>query len=635
MSCLPTYKEKRYNSLEELYKANGISEQQKQEAQQLYSQYLKQNPNGSIEQFKSWVEEFNNLQEDDFTNLNVFNFAEVNLEEAKKIITNSFINATQEEAKLIYRKFAIQYHPDKGGSEELMKHLNDVNDKFKNGKLNKEKENINKQAVRKFYEEIKNNLEKHREGKTILGKTYNSNTFEYKNDIKLTSQDFIGGILSNKGYFKVGNFIRYALQNPQLFDKDSLQILENLTKGQYYNSENNLANTSIYAGNPSEFSSVNSLGAVFVKKSSIKGYADISEIHINPAYFDIAFFENNLNNDKFKEFVNTLGHELVHKLTIPDLLSDNTTRKEIEEIYKAAKEAYKTYTGVKNNITDYALSNLAEFTANYFNSKEFKDFLKTVTVKSENNKKQSLLDKLISVIIKFFNKNYGITEKNAYDYLTKVINNNTFYGVPNKVFVRKADYKSSNYSIDNLSNFISQKSQERLNQIQEIFNQNPELSKIGTVKQYNSYLDTIFPDSKVKDIVYHGTDAQFDKFDKSFYQSGADYIYFGKLDTPGFKNLSRVIPAILNLKNPSSFIDNKINKVYNEDGFIEDYTPKFMETASEEGEFLNQYGVKEPEQIHILGSKKDIEKFKNWIGINNVLPSQKLLDNLQFKKGDC
>jgi len=37
MSCNPTYKGKRYNSLEELYKVNGINPQQKQQAQQQYS----------------------------------------------------------------------------------------------------------------------------------------------------------------------------------------------------------------------------------------------------------------------------------------------------------------------------------------------------------------------------------------------------------------------------------------------------------------------------------------------------------------------------------------------------------------------------------------------------------------------
>ena len=40
MGCKPTYKGIRYNSLEELYRANGINEQQKQQAQQQYSQYL-------------------------------------------------------------------------------------------------------------------------------------------------------------------------------------------------------------------------------------------------------------------------------------------------------------------------------------------------------------------------------------------------------------------------------------------------------------------------------------------------------------------------------------------------------------------------------------------------------------------
>ena len=50
----------------------------------------------------------------------------------------------------------------------------------------------------------------------------------------------------------------------------------------------------------------------------------------------------------------------------------------------------------------------------------------------------------------------------------------------------------------------------------ELFEENSELSSIGTLEEYSQYLDTIFPDSKVKDIVYHGTTAEFDKFDKSF-----------------------------------------------------------------------------------------------------------------------
>lgn len=43
------------------------------------------------------------------------------------------------------------------------------------------------------------------------------------------------------------------------------------------------------------------------------------------------------------------------------------------------------------------------------------------------------------------------------------------------------------------------------------FEQNPELLQIGTKEQYSEYLDTIFPDSKIKDIVYHGTSDLEDK----------------------------------------------------------------------------------------------------------------------------
>lgn len=39
-----------------------------------------------------------------------------------------------------------------------------------------------------------------------------------------------------------------------------------------------------------------------------------------------------------------------------------------------------------------------------------------------------------------------------------------------------------------------------------VFSQSPELASIGSKAQYLQYLSTIFPNSKVKDIVYHGTD---------------------------------------------------------------------------------------------------------------------------------
>jgi len=44
------------------------------------------------------------------------------------------------------------------------------------------------------------------------------------------------------------------------------------------------------------------------------------------------------------------------------------------------------------------------------------------------------------------------------------------------------------------------------------YKQHPKLVNIGTKEQYSHYLNTIFPDSKVREILYHGTDTYFDFF---------------------------------------------------------------------------------------------------------------------------
>ena len=173
-----------------------------------------------------------------------------------------------------------------------------------------------------------------------------------------------------------------------------------------------------------------------------------------------------------------------------------------------------------------------------------------------------------------------------------------------------------------------------------VFKENPELSIIGTQEQYSQYLNTIFPDSKVKDIVYHGTLPQnkFEKFDK---QKGTNLsgeyggIHFGDLtaaierptkvvkaenflagieeDLLNFK--PNIIPVILNINNIKRVEEGKnwgqgdwsnlISKENEADGYV--YTNKI------ENKGKDSYVVFEPEQIHILGSKEDIEGFKQYI----------------------
>lgn len=115
-----------------------------------------------------------------------------------------------------------------------------------------------------------------------------------------------------------------------------------------------------------------------------------------------------------------------------------------------------------------------------------------------------------------------------------------------------------------------EKSQEKTPHIKEgvdfVFEQNPELAKIGTPEQYSAYLNTIFPDSKVKDIVYHGTASKekietFD-FNRSNYGNAVFFTKDKKFaETYAFDEVrdGLVQAQILDIKNPFDY--NDIEKI--------------------------------------------------------------------------
>ena len=174
--------------------------------------------------------------------------------------------------------------------------------------------------------------------------------------------------------------------------------------------------------------------------------------------------------------------------------------------------------------------------------------------------------------------------------------------------------------------------------VSNVFEENKELSKIGTEQQYSDYLDTLFPDSKVKDIVYHGTpDGRFDNFDinqvgkntkqstKGIYftdsKKTADFYAEGSIDFSQFESLeeynavktAKVFSAILNAKN-LKLVNNPQAQDRQGDAVL-----RTKEKLSDKGfvgelDYAYQYIVFEPEQIHILGSKKDLKGFKEFVG---------------------
>ena len=133
---------------------------------------------------------------------------------------------------------------------------------------------------------------------------------------------------------------------------------------------------------------------------------------------------------------------------------------------------------------------------------------------------------------------------------------------------------------------------------------------------YSQYLDTIFPDSKVKDIVYHGkiSEKPISK-SKPDAQYGSAYYFTSKLkNTKEFGN--NIIQAIVNIKNPSldafedsgSFTAKRMVEILNQKGY-----DAIDETSKE---YPAQLVVFESEQIHILGSKQDINGFKEFVNNN-------------------
>jgi hypothetical protein len=156
-----------------------------------------------------------------------------------------------------------------------------------------------------------------------------------------------------------------------------------------------------------------------------------------------------------------------------------------------------------------------------------------------------------------------------------------------------------------------------------IFEQNPELANIGTHEQYSMYLDRIFPNSEVKQIVYHGTGSAT-KLESLTPRDGR--VYFSDdltasryadwdatnrlLNAPGEEANPQLVAAVINLQNPTvldgaDYTETESNK--EGDGIIG------LNIKDPLGGLETQYVVRESSQIHVLGSAEDIASFKEFM----------------------
>ena len=187
-------------------------------------------------------------------------------------------------------------------------------------------------------------------------------------------------------------------------------------------------------------------------------------------------------------------------------------------------------------------------------------------------------------------------------------------------------YKGNKYTQEQFKEYISSNKNEfshiiasnknvmdsfkkRMEGIDYVFSQSPELASIGSKAQHLQYLSTIFKTSKVKDIVYHGSDTKFE----GFLEDNLNYFGTQAIAKGYGKNL---YPVVI-----------EINKPYYEDGgnlsnqSYEDLYNKLDESGSDGfiSNGKNLFIPKTEEQIHMLGGKQDIEGFKGFVTTRNII----------------
>jgi len=141
-----------------------------------------------------------------------------------------------------------------------------------------------------------------------------------------------------------------------------------------------------------------------------------------------------------------------------------------------------------------------------------------------------------------------------------------------------------------------------------VFEQNPEFSQIGTEEQYSEYLDTIFPESKVRDIVYHGSKEKINKFYEptSELSLGKPAIYFRKKIEKHAKDKLISHQVIINSEFP--LIVNDFNE------YSEIKNRRFHDSVYIKDE--DEFAVFTAEKVYILGVNQDLENFKKFVENN-------------------
>ena len=319
--------------------------------------------------------------------------------------------------------------------------------------------------------------------------------------------------------------------------------------------------------------------------------------------------------------IDTLPEEVAH-FAIELLIKDPTVVQALEEVvstpeYAEVKEDYKDIYEEEIDFRKEALGKILaqEIVTNFKQAQE--------------NPNNSFWSKILDIANKFFNW-VGINFSKKAPARTAIeavviplansILNQEYLGTADNV-----DLSMEDYATEAVKSTVIKPG------VEELFESNPELANIGTAEQYSRYLDTVFTNSVVKDIVYHGSPSKHDVFktidenakEERFKHTGAMFTSDKNYVNAFGENLYSVV---LNIKNPVILSDNTgINSTFVATQYYSKWKSELKDGVIGHDALLdldhisegNEYVVFEPKQIHILGSKQDIEEFKTFVNNSN------------------
>jgi hypothetical protein len=325
------------------------------------------------------------------------------------------------------------------------------------------------------------------------------------------------------------------------------------------------------------------------------------------------YIDSNKIKDSSTSFEEVVLHELIHRYTsfigISKQLQIPISEKE-NEFYKDMSAAYTIYT--EKGFKDLGLD---EFIAQSLTNKEVINNLKSIKIDNTN-----LLERIINFVKKLIDKQ-----------------TNTLF-----------DFTSA--SVTNYINNLEDKVIENYYSESELTPQ----QKQQALQLYSQYLDSVFPDSQVKDIVYHGskTKKPTDIFVETFIGSnnkllGAGKGFYFTKDANYSKVYGETTSSIIDIKNPTDFNSSEYDTVQeleaavkglsNKGDGVIDSRENFYYPKGEEKVKLStspDYIVFKPNQIHILGNKQDIEGFKKFVNKDEIKTTEQSNTNISLLNED-